>query len=251
MKILVSDYDDTLYVNLDIKPETIELIKTFQDQGNLFIINTGRHLESVYEECDKFDINPDFYICNNGNVIANKNRETIYIASFNKEKCLAVIDYFDKHLSDKVYYIAANDGSHFGRKFYQSGCQFMPEYLKPIEPFLENEVSTMFSQAIDGEETMAIVNAINEHFDSSIIAFGNKPFIDIVEKEHTKGLAIEKLAEDYSFNINHIYTIGDSYNDISMLKSFNGYAMSISSDSVKQHAKGVVDTIDYLIKQLI
>ena len=44
MKVLVSDYDKTLDINID---ENIKSINTFRKEGNIFVIATGRSLLDI------------------------------------------------------------------------------------------------------------------------------------------------------------------------------------------------------------
>lgn len=55
MKFLSSDYDYTLYVNSEIREEDVEAIRKFQDAGNMFAINTGRHLDSIFMNVTNMD----------------------------------------------------------------------------------------------------------------------------------------------------------------------------------------------------
>lgn len=251
MKILSSDYDDTLFIDQHITQENIEAIKRFQKQGNLFGINSGRHLDSIFAECDMFGLTPDFYIGNNGTVVLNKDREILFIADFNPEVVQEVIEYFREHLSEKVYFISVNNGYDFGREFFNEGCDFLPEHTKDMNPFINNPISTMFSQAIQYEDTMPLVRQIKEYFGDRIFVYGNAPFIDIVNHEIDKASGLEKVAEYYQIKHENIFSIGDSYNDIAMLSRYHGFVMSHAKDSVKSFAKDEVDAVHEAINKIL
>ena len=48
----------------------------------------------------------------------------------------------------------------------------------------------------------------------------------------------------------NVYTIGDGYSDIEMVKNFNGYAMKKSVDELKKMAKKEYDSVSELINEI-
>lgn len=251
MKLLASDYDETLFINQTITNENISAIQRFQKAGNLFGLNSGRHLDSLFEECDKYGLKPDFYIGNNGTVILNKEREIVFIADFDKQIVDEVIHYFRKYLSDKVYFISINNGYTFAREFFNEGCDFLPNHLEPLESLIDKPISTMFAQVINREDTMPLVYKLREVFKDRAYFYGNAPFIDIVNHEIDKAFGIEKIAETYQIKQEDCYAIGDSYNDMSMLERYHGFVMSHARDSVKSVATEVVETVAEAIDKIL
>lgn len=80
MKIIISDYDNTYNLhkknklfNLINLKNTNKLIKKFIDNGNIFIINTGRYYNSIYNDIIKYNIPFNYLICNNGGEIYDNN----------------------------------------------------------------------------------------------------------------------------------------------------------------------------------
>lgn len=251
MKLLASDYDDTLYIDEKISKEDLMAIQKFQAQGHMFGINSGRHLDSLFEECEKFGLTPDFYIGNNGTVVLNKEREVVFIAEFETEVINEVLNYFRTNLRDKVYFISVNNGYSFGREFFNEGCEFYPDHLEPLDTLLEGSISTMFSQAIDPKDTMPLVNQLREVFNDRVYFYGNSPFIDIVSDELDKATGIEVVADLYQIKHDDCYAIGDSYNDMSMLSSYHGFVMSHARNSVKEVANEVVNSVSEAIDKIL
>ncbi len=56
MKILASDFDNTLYFHNSMKENDLKAIKKFQEKGNLFGICTGREINGIIEPSKEFDI---------------------------------------------------------------------------------------------------------------------------------------------------------------------------------------------------
>lgn len=53
MKILISDFDGTLFINNEVTEEAIAKISDFRKKGNIFIISTARNFSTVKKECLK------------------------------------------------------------------------------------------------------------------------------------------------------------------------------------------------------
>lgn len=93
-KLLVADYDNTLYTDEISILNNINKIKEFRNSGNYFAIATSRGYTSLISEIEKYKIPYDFICTNNGAVISNNNGKIIYknfldIEDFNKiEKIL-------------------------------------------------------------------------------------------------------------------------------------------------------------------
>lgn len=251
MFFLSSDYDATLYVNSQISEEDIEAIKKFQEAGNKFAINTGRHLDSVYYECDKYGLSPDYHIGNNGNIITDKDRKVIYVSEFSNNLALEIVDYFESHLSDHVYFISANNGFSFGRRIFNEGSGFLEEHMDKIEPYLRKPINTMFAQVMIKDHTKEIADQLNEYFGERATFFNNDPYIDIVEHLNDKATAIDFLVDNYDIDKDSVYTIGDNFNDVTMIASFNGYAVDEASDYVKSYAKGTIKGVADLIDLIL
>ena len=64
MKILASDYDNTLYVqNKEVFQKNIELVNEFIKRENKFIIITGRSYQGIKNDLIENNIPYDYLIC--------------------------------------------------------------------------------------------------------------------------------------------------------------------------------------------
>ena len=72
MKLLVSDFDGTYYLNdLDILNNN-NLIKEFQANGNLFMLSSGRSFKSLKDMTKKYNIPYDYLSCSDGSILYDK-----------------------------------------------------------------------------------------------------------------------------------------------------------------------------------
>ena len=102
------------------------------------------------------------------------------------------------------------------------------------------------------EMTDKINKLINDKYDSSVNCYKvSKDMIEIISKEINKSKAIKLLADYYNLDKNEIYTIGDGYSDIQMVKDYNGFAMEDSVEELKIVAKKEYKSVSELIDELI
>ena len=62
MKLLASDFDNTLWFEDHMKDEDVKAIHEFQKHGHLFGICSGRSLSGILRPSKPYDIQYDFFI---------------------------------------------------------------------------------------------------------------------------------------------------------------------------------------------
>lgn len=73
-----------------------------------------------------------------------------------------------------------------------------------------------------------------------MICFSEPTFLEVMPKGIDKGVGIEKLGEVYGIDVENIMALGDSQNDIDMLKAAGfPVVMANASDEIKQYAKHI------------
>ena len=78
MKLLASDFDNTLWFNDHMKDNDVKNIKEFQKHGNLFGVCTGRCLHGIVNPSQPYNLEHDFYILLSGALVLNKDKEVIF-----------------------------------------------------------------------------------------------------------------------------------------------------------------------------
>ena len=78
MKLLASDFDNTLWFEDHMKDEDVKAIHEFQKHGHLFGICSGRSLSGILRPSKPYDIQYDFFILLSGGLILNKDYEPIF-----------------------------------------------------------------------------------------------------------------------------------------------------------------------------
>ena len=97
MKILVSDFDETIYFENDNNQTIInvESIENFTSNGNLFCIITGRNYTSIKPLLNKYNIKYSYLICEDGAKIFNNMDyciDTTYLSKKDIEVISKILD---------------------------------------------------------------------------------------------------------------------------------------------------------------
>ena len=76
-KILVSDYDQTFYLNDEDIEKNKKSVENFRKQENIFIFATGRSYFDFMNKAEQYKLKWDYLIINHGATILDKNNNII------------------------------------------------------------------------------------------------------------------------------------------------------------------------------
>ena len=255
MKLLASDYDGTLKYAQQIMQEDLDAIQRWRDAGNLFVINTGRSMESIKVQMEKYNISADYYITNHGGMVFDKDEFELFSSYLEYITSLDII-YIAKELEGVVSYVV-NDGKHRHRIIVNDRLQ-EKRYMQLQPDMSEDEVLDLGKYAkitISMSETGAAIelaNQLNTFFSDDITAYANNFVVEIGPKGITKATGMEFLCEFEDIDEYDTYAIGDSYSDIEMIEfSPNGACISTAPDDLKWVAKQQYDSIHEMIDEIM
>lgn len=211
-KILISDFDDTFYINDSDILVNIDLVKRFRMLGNVFVIATGRSLIDFKNKLNNFKFEFDYLISNHGSVIFDKNFNVIFSEIIDDKLKVDFLKFLDHHDVADVTLFSIYE------KKVKAG-----DALSKIRLVLK-----------DYETAINLLSNINDKYGISLNAylFIKDNSIEIISRKVDKAGAISRIIN--MENINNISVIGDSYNDISMIESYNGFCVSSALEDVKK-----------------
>ncbi len=225
-KAFASDFDNTLYFKDGLREKDLLAIKKKQEEGLLFGICTGRSLGGVLVPV-KEKIHFDFYILATGSLILDDKKEPIFSKTIDIDDVLKITEEYQNR-----YHLAYNCGDNFYSLYdeYEIVVQMknlskLPSHVHGISFLTENT-----------NKAYEICQYLKAHYPVS--AYNNGPFVDITAHGCSKGEAILLLKK--MMNIDFIYGMGDSYNDISMLEKVDSSFTFLSSPEL---VKSKVDKI--------
>ncbi|MBS2904718.1 HAD hydrolase family protein, partial [Klebsiella pneumoniae] len=99
------------------------------------------------------------------------------------------------------------------------------------------------------EKCEDVKNKILDKYGDYVEAYRNQCFIDVVPKGCSKGNGIMMILEDEKLNTDDVYTVGDSFNDVSMFNiTKNSYTFNEAEDLVKPHANNLIDYVHEIVE---
>ncbi len=237
MEILfASDFDGTFYFRDGFHKDDIDSIHRFQKEGFRFGLCTGRSYTGVMEVVKDL-IDFDFYILVTGSYVLAKDTSTIYELSIDSDIAKEIyLKYKDN------YSIAINTG-----KDYIITSDKLDVFKEELHPFPDN--NRIFCVSIcyrSNKEATEEKKKIEENY-PYLTAHQNGTYLDVTDKECSKGNAVDTLKGQYEKPF--VFGIGDNYNDITLLDSADiSFTFTYSDDEVKKHADYVVNNLKEAIE---
>ena len=230
-KMLVSDYDQTFYLNdQDIEINKKE-VKNFRDKGNIFIIATGRSFLDFKNKVNMYDIAYDYVILNHGATILDKNDNII----------------FNFPIYNEVIGDIKNDIC-----LEESINNFCCSGLESRVDFIHSDLTKIHVKYDTKDKAEKVNKIINNKYSKYVISYYvTSNSIEIISNKTNKSNAIKLLTKKLDIDDENVYCVGDSYSDIEMVRDFNGYCMTDSVDELKQVAISKMESVSDLVKELL
>ncbi len=227
MKILASDFDDTIYFEDDRSKteKNINSIRKFIQNGNLFCIITGRNYSSLKWFLIEEKIPYSYLICEDGAKLFNNMDYSFDTTLLDKEEIEIIIPILEKY----HYHYYLDDGYNETNNY--------------------NDSVKIVVECSDIEEQSKIIENVKSHCDVHIYA--SRYHVNIIHKSVNKEVALRKLIKEESLNINDLYVIGDNENDYEMLKAFQGGVIKKHHLLLDELNKKEYDSLSDFIEELM
>ena len=227
MKILASDFDNTIYY-LDDKEKNkknVAAIKKFINQGNIFCIITGRNYSDLKILLNENDIPYSYLICEDGAKIFN-----------NMDYCIDTILLDRKTIEQIIPILEENNCDYYLDDGYNK-----TEYLDDVVKIVVN--------CTDEQEKNRIVQVVKEKVNIHIYA--SRTHVNIINKTVNKENALKKLFNLEELNFDLLSVIGDNDNDYEMLKAFKGAVIKKHHPILDELNKDEYETLSDYIESLM
>lgn len=245
MKLIVADLDGTLIHKKWMSNETIHTIKKLQEEGYMFTIATGRHMQATKSFVKELNI---IYpvICTNGGVIYDFQHNVV----IHQEVIPSTVVY---HVLNLLNHYALNYLIYTTKDIvsFQNAKDKLEERIGLIESKVITEqdihkhVEMGVLKILIIDERDSMINHIKQQL-SQIpqlnMVQSQASFLDIGSNLASKGRALRMLAKHLNVALEDIIAIGDQENDISMIEVAGiGVAMGQGDEILKSKA-------DYITK---
>lgn len=229
-KMLVSDYDKTFYLNDEDIEKNKKAVNEFRKKGNIFVIATGRSYLDLQNKVNMYHFEYDYALINHGATIIDKNSNVIYNFPIKNE----IINDLKKDLNIN------NVNEFFCCSELESRVDFNHKDL--------TKIALVYNDSLDASELNDMISNKYNEINSYLVS---KSTIEIISKDINKSKAINLLSNYLNLKNVDIYTIGDGYSDISMVKDYKGFAMKNSIVELKKVAKKEYDSVSDLIMEVV
>lgn len=247
-KLIVSDLDDTLLDdNLGHSTRLVEAIDEYVAAGGIFTVATGRMTQPMLKVCRELGIKGKA-ISYQGAVISDiESGKTLAQINISTETAYNVCQYlqgmgvyYQVYHDDRILIKHRTEYSDLYSKF--SDCGFiehgdrLPQYVKesgicPVKIMLMEDPSQ-----IEGH-----IKELDGIFGKEVLVNTSKKWlIEMINKDTNKGTAVQKIATKYGITAQDVICIGDSLNDLSMIR-YAGLGVCVSNGS-----KALMSEADYV-----
>ena len=239
MKLFITDYDDTLYLNDNQIKENIKKLKDLHKKNFLVVISTGRSYPSIKEKIRQYKIPYDYLTCADGSIIYD-NKGNIVQEFIMNPQIINVFQMFYQNLNYEEIQFSYKEG-------YQNHLK-STNHLLGINICLSNdnysnELETNFLKMKDS------------YPEYNFLAYKhpNYSYLCVKPLNVSKSYAIAYLKDYLHIKMNDIYVIGDSSNDLEMIRDYHGVGMKNSCQEiikiVGKTYNNVSEFIDDILKE--
>lgn len=261
MKIVVSDFDGTLHFHQEgavpVPPINIEAIDKWRAMGNIFCFCSGRDVRSLMDEVSRYKFSYDYVMCNNGGTIFDKDLNLIKSYPLNKIALVKVLNSSvakdSWHLlfsaADKMAVVIQNKKSPL-LQYFESPKYKGQNIIKKttINKALEEIDSVQLSCGYEDDETaQKFLEEIEQNYQGIFSVHRNMNYLDVCDCNVSKAAAIEELINLNNWQDAEVFTIGDSQNDIPMLKKYKGFSLNSATVEAKQVASKLYDSVGEML----
>ena len=230
MKIIASDFDNTIYYLKDDKrnyknKENVEAINKFINNGNIFIIITGRNYSDLKILLNELGLKYTYLVCLDGAKIFNNVDYCLETKLMNPKEIIEI-----KKILDKLncnYYL--DDGYNKTENI--------------------NDTVKIVIETEDEKEKEKILDEVNKNINVHI--YKSRYHVNLIDKSVNKRDALKKLFNLENLDYDKLTCIGDNDNDYLMLKEFNSVVIKDHHKELNELNLKEYDSIKDFIENLI
>ena len=215
--------------------KNIRSVNEFINKGNMFVIATGNNYDYFIKVAKEKGIRYDYLILDQGSVISDRYNKIIYSCTLNnnilKSICYELREVYNIH---KIEIYSAK----------RKECSFINKKI--------TKISIKFNKKTSALKIITILNKkYGKYINAYLMIFSNSYIVEIISSKTDKEKAIRIIANIEKVDKSSIYTIGNGYNDISMINAFNGACVNNSVDELLKRCNRHVESVNELVYKIL
>lgn len=244
IKLVAVDLDDTLLdKKTAVSPRACEAIREAVRQGVTVTISTGRMYQSAVRYARQLELDVPIITYNGALIKSCFSEETLFKRPIEQKTAAEVLElfrergwYIQSYINDILYVDEINDRARNYEKVASVKAFAIGDKL-----YTPEEGPLKLLAIAEPNELDDIRDTLKRTFGERLCVANSKPtYLEIIDPTVNKGRALSYLAQKLNISQQEIMAIGDSTNDLDMIKYAGfGVAMGNASDNVKAAAQAV------------
>jgi Cof subfamily protein (haloacid dehalogenase superfamily) len=261
-RLIAVDLDDSLLgSDQKISEDNKRALFAARDKGIHVTIATGRMLDSAMPYIKELNINIPVITYQGAYIMDTQTGDTLVRKLIPRAYALRILE---EGKNQNLHIQTFNESSYFYEgdnefnRYYQKMSGIEGEQVKDLYQLLMKEEPIKMMVIDEPSKIARLYPYFLELFgDIMQVSISMPEYLEFTNREATKGNALALLGEMLSVSSDEMIAIGDSYNDIPMIKYAGlGVAMGNAVDDVKAHAQyvtkgndenGVAEVIDRFV----
>lgn len=240
-KLMAVDIDGTLLNDRnELTENTKNTIKQAVERGLIFTIASGRPIQGIEGLNKALNLDVPFITYNGAMVVLGKSKKILYERKLSKDDAGDIIKLGEEYGTNIMVW---KDGGLYVPKINEKVEEY--KLISGVEPILVENTEQLIENGVtkilwydEVEKIEKYQREIVNHLSENVNFHPSRPyFLEFVDKDASKAIAMEKLGEYYGIERSEMIAVGDGYNDLSMIEYAGlGVAMANSPDEVKEKA---------------
>lgn len=250
VRLVAIDLDDTLVgANLKISPRNRAAVQRLVRRGIRVVIATGRTFSTARPFLERLKLDT-YAICYQG-ALVRKPHKTLYDRRFPMKYYQAVLQFAARNRTPACVYVPGSDQLFFNRKMDRRAKEYL-DRIEQVEQiglvdlrkfrFPSQPIKIMLI-AGDDKITRLARSARRRWARKLYVTISQPTLLEFFHPHVSKGRALKIVADHYGIRLRDTVAIGDSYNDIPMLRAAGvGIAVRNAPAAVERRADYVVSS---------
>ncbi|WOP19562.1 HAD family hydrolase [Raineyella sp. LH-20] len=249
--VLVCDLDGTIVFDGEVPSEDAAALRAWTEAGNLLVLDTGKSVDAIRRVWTADLPRPDYVIAFTGAVITDGDLVPLSVRSHDPTLFREVF----RTVRDEALALYASTIERDYEVFNRVGTHSMilPAFAPADADWIADQ--ELFGIPVfvpDDDDRDRLTGALTGLVGDRGVLHRNQTFLDIVPAGATKGLGLRRLLTDLVADHGQVWTIGDSWNDLSMhAEADHPIALAHSPAEVLAACERAVGSTHELVDQLL